>query len=109
MRFVERNGAATIIPFVAGADTPAVGYPIKVTLLGANGRPLKTRLNGKPFVPAKGYHTRLAFTVEEMNGAKCRTLIAPPDPREFPWEAGKVRPSMRPYYGVDEFGKPMVE
>jgi hypothetical protein len=109
LRFVAANGAPTIVPFVSGADTPGFNYPIKVTLLSAASKPLKARLNGKLYAPAKGYHIRLAFTVDEMNAAKCRTLIAPPDPREFPWGVGKVRPSMRPYYGVDEFGKPMVE
>jgi hypothetical protein len=109
LRFVALNGTQTFVPFAAGGDTPPVAYPVKVTLVGPTGKPLSTRLNGKRFVPAKGYHARLAFTVDEMNGAKCRTLISAPNPREFPWGAGKVRPSMRPYYGVDEFGKPMVE
>jgi hypothetical protein len=109
LRFVTRDGVTITVPFGAGTDTSPLSYPVKVTLLGASGKPLKSRVNGKRFIPAKGYHLRLAFTVEEMNGAKCRSLIAPPDPREFPWGVGKVRPSMRPYYGVDEFGKPMVE
>lgn len=109
LRFVALNGTQTLVPFAAGGDTPSVAYPVKVTLVGPNGKPLKTGLNGKRFVPATGYHARLAFTVDEMNGAKCRTLISAPNPREFPWGAGKVRPSMRPYYGVDELGKPMVE
>jgi hypothetical protein len=110
LRIIGPEAAALLVPFASGSDTPAIGYPAKITLLGASGTPLPLRVNARRYRPARGYHLRLAFTVFEMNSAKCRSLIVPPDQRSPPVNPHtRVRADMRHYYGVDEFGHPMVE
>ena len=109
LRIAGSAGPVLLVPFVSGGDSPAIGYPATITLLGANGQPLPTKLNGQRFRAARGYHARLAFRLLEMNGLKCREPIGPRDMNEPPFDPNtKAGRDAQKYYGVDELGRPMV-
>ena len=109
LRIAGSAGPVLLVPFVSGGDSPAIGYPAAITLLGASGQPLPAKLNGQRFQPARGYHARFAFTLLEMNGLKCRELIGPRDMSEPPFDPNtKAGRDAQKYYGVDELGRPMV-